>query len=194
MRRARRTVIMIFTINKQYIYVTRSRGFKTELNRLCLSNCLEKWVKGEVDNMGKGRGGGRSPTPNDDRSRSMNPQDVVGQAAIVNTARQRGDDDDWGDDDYGDGGSSEAVFTTIEPEEPEPEGTVERLIPPTGETASIKWSRVDNSYILTLSDRDLVALVGVPYGKRGIQQGDISIVKEVLELLGYEVEIKWELI
>ena len=33
------------------------------------------------ENMGRGGRGGRSPTPNDDRSRSMNPQDVCGQAA-----------------------------------------------------------------------------------------------------------------
>jgi len=43
--------------------------------------------------MTRGGHGGRSPTPNDDRSRSMNPQDSVGQAAMANTARQRGDDD-----------------------------------------------------------------------------------------------------
>ena len=54
--------------------------------------------------MGRGgRGGGRSPSPNDDRSRSMNPQDVCGQAAMANTARQRGDDD------YDDGIFEEAV-------------------------------------------------------------------------------------
>ncbi len=44
--------------------------------------------------------GGRGPSPNDDRSRSMNPQDPVGQAAMANEARQRGDDD-W-DDGYDD--------------------------------------------------------------------------------------------
>ena len=50
--------------------------------------------------MGKGgRGGGRY-TPNDDRSRSMNLQDVCGQAAAANEARQRGDDG-W-DDGYDD--------------------------------------------------------------------------------------------
>lgn len=51
--------------------------------------------------------GGRSPTPNDDRSRSMNPQDHVGQAAIANTARQRGDydfNDDYDDIDSNDYG------------------------------------------------------------------------------------------
>ncbi len=58
--------------------------------------------------MGRGRrGGGRSPTPNDDRSRSMNPQDPVGQAAMANEARQRGDDD-W-DDGYDDDVQSEGV-------------------------------------------------------------------------------------
>jgi len=68
--------------------------------------------------MGRGGRGGRSPTPNDDRSRSMNRQDPVGQAAIDNRANQlndqhdayhssrrgsgRRDDDDF-DDDYDDG-------------------------------------------------------------------------------------------
>jgi hypothetical protein len=36
--------------------------------------------------MGKGKG--RGPTPNDQRSRSMNPQDSVGRAAMTNAARQ----------------------------------------------------------------------------------------------------------
>ena len=49
--------------------------------------------------------GGRGPSPNDDRSRSMNHQDPVGQAAIANEARQRGDDD-W-DDGYDDDVQSE---------------------------------------------------------------------------------------
>ena len=49
--------------------------------------------------MGRGRGGGGRYTPNDDRSRSMNSQDVCGQAAAANEARQRGDDENW-DGDY----------------------------------------------------------------------------------------------
>lgn len=36
--------------------------------------------------MGKGSKGG--PTPNDQRSRALNTQDVVGQAAIANRASQ----------------------------------------------------------------------------------------------------------
>lgn len=36
--------------------------------------------------MGKGSKGG--PTPNDQRSRAMNPQDVVGQSAIANRGVQ----------------------------------------------------------------------------------------------------------
>lgn len=66
-----------------------------------------KRAKGEVDGMGRGGRGGRSPTPNDDRSRSMNYQDPVGQAAMANEARQRGDDD-W-DDGYDDDVQSEGV-------------------------------------------------------------------------------------
>lgn len=52
---------------------------------------------------------GRGPSPNDDRSRSMNPQDPVGQAAMANEARQRGDDGDWDDDGYDDDIQSEEV-------------------------------------------------------------------------------------
>ncbi len=52
--------------------------------------------------------GGRGPSPNDDRSRSMNPQDPVGQAAMANEARQRGDDGDW-DEGYDDDIQSEEV-------------------------------------------------------------------------------------
>jgi len=65
--------------------------------------------------MGRGgRGGGRY-TPNDDRSRSMNLQDVCGQAAAANEARQRGDDD-WGDDGYDgyDNASEEVVKVECE--------------------------------------------------------------------------------
>ena len=65
------------------------------------------------ENMGRGGRGGRSPTPNDDRSRSMNPQDPVGQAAMANEARQRGDDD-W-DDGYDDDVQSGEV-TVVESE------------------------------------------------------------------------------
>ena len=59
--------------------------------------------------------GGRGPSPNDDRSRSMNPQDPVGQAAMANEARQRGDDD-W-DDGYDDDVQSEGIMVTIEPDD-----------------------------------------------------------------------------
>ena len=144
--------------------------------------------------MGRGGRGGRSPTPNDDRSRSMNPQDPVGQAAMANTASQlRGNEDDY-DDDYGDDGLHYEETSREEPEklqEPEPEPTEERLISPTGETASIKWSSVDRRYILTLSDKDLVALFCVSYHQSGLQAGEIPSVVKVLELLGYEVEVKW---
>ncbi len=44
--------------------------------------------------MGRGGRGGRSPSPNDDRSRSMNPQDSVGQASIANTADQLNEEHD----------------------------------------------------------------------------------------------------
>ena len=64
--------------------------------------------------MGRGGRGGRSPTPNDDRSRSMNPQDPVGQAAAANTARQiRANEEDY-DDGYDDGKGS---YVTINDED-----------------------------------------------------------------------------
>ena len=66
------------------------------------------------ENMGRGGRGGRSPTPNDDRSRSMNLQDVCGQAAAANTARQlRANEEDY-DDGYDDGKGS---YVTINDED-----------------------------------------------------------------------------
>ena len=59
--------------------------------------------------------GGRGPSPNDDRSRSMNPQDPVGQAAAANEAAQRGDDyDDWDDDDAPSGEAGEVIVVETE--------------------------------------------------------------------------------
>lgn len=142
--------------------------------------------------MGRGgRGGGRY-SPNDDRSRSMNSQDVCGQAAMANEARQRGDDD-WGDDDgeYYPTDFSEVITQQVEKAR-ELEPTVERLISPTGEIASIRWSRVDQRYILTLSDQvNLVMLLGVPNEEQGIHVDEIPAVAKLLTALGYDVEIEW---
>ena len=69
--------------------------------------------------MGRGGRGGRSPTPNDDRSRSLNLQDVCGQAAAANTARQlRANEEDY-DDGYDDGKGkrARAPYVTINDED-----------------------------------------------------------------------------
>jgi len=142
--------------------------------------------------MGRGRGGGGRYTPNDDRSRSMNSQDVCGQAAAANEARQRGDDD-WGDDDgeYYPTDFSEIITRQAEKAR-KPVLAIERLIRPTGETASIKWSSVDDRYILTLSDQaNFVLLMGVPNAAKGIHMGEIPTVSKILTALGYEVTLQW---
>ena len=142
--------------------------------------------------MGRGgRGGGRY-TPNEDRSRSMNSQDVCGRAAMANEARQRGDHDDDGyDGEYYPTDFSEMITRQVERAR-ELEPTVERLISPVGEIASIKWSRVDQRYILTLTDQaNLVMLLGVPNGEQGIHVDEIPAVAKLLTALGYKVETEW---
>ena len=121
----------------------------------------------------------------------MNPQDPVGQAAAANTARQRGDyDDDWDDGGYWDTDFTAVLERQIEKER-KSKPTVERLISPTGETASIKWSRVDERYVLTISDKDLVALFCDSYHQVGLHAGEIPSYVTILERLGYKVEVEW---
>ena len=131
--------------------------------------------------MGRGRGGGRSPTPNDDRSRSMNPQDPVGQAAMANEARQRSDyDDDWDGPEDSLTDFSEIITRQAEKAR-KPLPTVERLMRPTGEVASIVYSRIDQKYVLTVSDhRNFVMFVTAP-----------DYFEKLLVGLGYTVEIEW---
>ena len=129
--------------------------------------------------MGRGRGGGRY-TPNDDRSRSMNSQDVCGQAAMANEARQRGDyDDDWDDPEDSLTDFSEIITRQAEKAR-KPLPIVERLMRPTGEVASIVYSRIDQKYVLTVSDhRNFVMFVTAP-----------DYCERLLVGLGYTVEIE----
>jgi hypothetical protein len=151
---------------------------------------------------GRGGGGGRGRTSNDDRSDSRNPNNPAYQASVDNRANQlnpehdtyyssRGisrDDDDY--DAYDDYSVGRVVDATKPVEVKKEKRAVQHFVPPTGEKASIKWSRVDQKYILTVSDKDILMLLGVG-GHEVDELDDISTAVRVLRALGYEVEIEW---
>jgi len=137
--------------------------------------------------MGRGgRGGGRY-SPNDDRSRSMNPQDVCGQAAMANEARQRGDDENWDDDDY----YERVPSVEIEREAPDYSHWGVYRDEPTVEKAIIKWSGVGDKFIVVYSNGiDVLKELGIPPNEGDISGEQIPVIENILISLGYEVEIE----